>query len=106
MLACMVTHVAFRILGRLEAEGDGRRVAVSSRQERALLGILLLQVGEVVSVEALIDSVWGDRAPASARHMVHEYISRLRGALADPSVIATRAPGYLIEREACELDSV
>jgi DNA-binding SARP family transcriptional activator len=78
----------------------------SSRQERALLGILLLHVGEVVSVDVVIDSVWGERAPVSARHMVHEYVSRLRGALADPSVIATRAPGYLIEREACELDSV
>ncbi len=37
--------------------------------------------------------------------MVHEYVSRLRGALGDASVIATRAPGYTIERDACELDA-
>jgi DNA-binding SARP family transcriptional activator len=84
---------------------DGRRVDLSSRRERALLGVLLLHVGEVVSVDALIDSVWGERAPVSARHMVHEYVSRLRGALGDAAVITTRAPGYLVEREACELDS-
>jgi YVTN family beta-propeller protein len=100
-----VTHVSFRILGRLEVVVDGRVVDLPSRRERALLGVLLLHVGEVVSVDALIDSVWGERAPVSARHMVHEYVSRLRGALGDASVIATRAPGYLVEREARELDA-
>src|SRR5262245_20156257 len=100
-----MTHVSFRILGRLEALVDGRVVDLPSRGERALLGVLLLHVGEVVSIDALIDSVWGERAPASARHMVHEYVSRLRSDLGAP-VIATRAPGYLVEREACELDSV
>ena len=69
-----------------------------------MLGALLLRVGEVASVDALIDSVWGDPAPASARHMVHEYVSRLRVAFADAPVIVTRAPGYAIERDACELD--
>jgi DNA-binding SARP family transcriptional activator/ABC-type transport system substrate-binding protein len=100
-----VTHVSFRILGRLEVVVDGRVVDLPSRRERALLGVLLLHVGEVVSVDALIDSVWGERPPVSARHMVHEYVSRLRGALGDASVIATRAPGYLVEREARELDA-
>jgi YVTN family beta-propeller protein len=99
-----LTQASFRILGRLEAQVDGRRVDLSSRRERALLGALLLQVGEVVSVDALVDSVWGEPAPASARHMVHEYVSRLRGVLGDASVIVTRAPGYTVERDACELD--
>src|SRR5262245_12540851 len=105
MLARTVAQVTFRILGRLESLVDGRRVDLSSRRERALLGVLLLNLGEVVSADALIDSVWGERAPESARHMVHEYVSRLRGALGDGPVIATRAPGYLVERDVCELDS-
>ncbi len=78
---------------------------LSSSRERALLGVLLLQVGEVVSVDALVDSVWGEQAPASARHMVQEYVSRLRGVLGDASVIVTRAPGYAVPREACDLDA-
>jgi YVTN family beta-propeller protein len=98
-------QVTFGILGPLEALVDGRRVDLSSRRERALLGALLLQVGKVASVEALIDSVWGDPAPASARHMVQEYVSRLRIALGDAPVIATRAPGYTIDRGTCELDA-
>src|SRR5262245_29154722 len=60
ILVCAVAHVAFRILGRLEATVDGRRVELSSRRQRALLGVLLLHVGDVVSVDALIDSVWGE----------------------------------------------
>src|SRR5262245_1579319 len=98
ILARAVTHVSLRILGRLEALVGGRRVDLPSRRERALLGVLLLHAGEVVSVEALIDSVWGEAAPASARHMVHEYVSRLRSELGDASVIATRSPGYVVER--------
>ena len=105
ILVRTLTQVAFRILGRLEALVDGRRVDLSSRRERALLGVLLLRVGEVVSVDALVDSVWGEPAPASARHMVHEYVSRLRGVLGDGSVIVTRTPGYAVERDACELDA-
>jgi ABC-type transport system substrate-binding protein/DNA-binding SARP family transcriptional activator len=84
---------------------DGRRVELSSRRERALLGALLLQVGEVAPVEGLIDSVWGDPAPATARHMVHVYVSRLRPLLGGAAVIATRAAGYEIEGEALELDA-
>src|SRR5436190_434352 len=106
MLVRTVAHVTFRILGRLEALVDGRRVDLSSRRERTLLGALLLNLGEVVSADALIDSVWGERAPASARHLVHEYVSRIRGAFGDGSLIATRAPGYAVERDSCELDAV
>jgi DNA-binding SARP family transcriptional activator/ABC-type transport system substrate-binding protein len=105
IMGCTLTRVAFRILGPLEALVDGRRVDMSSRRERALVGALLLRVGEVASVDTLIDSVWGDHAPASARHMVHEYVSRVRGEFGDASVISTRAPGYTIERDACELDA-
>ena len=100
-----LTQVTFRILGPLEALVDGRRVDLPSRRERALLGVLLLQFGEVVSVDTLVDSVWGEQAPASARHLVHEYVSRLRGVLGDASVIVTRAPGYIVERDACDSDA-
>jgi DNA-binding SARP family transcriptional activator len=101
-----VDNVTFRILGWLEALVDGRSVELSSGRERSLLGVLLLHVGEVVSVDGLIDSVWGEAAPSSARHMVHEYVSRLRSAFGEAAVITTRAPGYAVERDTCELDAV
>src|SRR6476660_3032390 len=69
-----MSQVAFRVLGPLEATVDGQQVALSGRRERALLGVLLLNAGSVVSIAQLIDGVWGDPAPRSARHMVHEYV--------------------------------
>jgi YVTN family beta-propeller protein len=99
-----VTHVTFRILGRLETTVDGRQVEFASPRERALLGVLLLHPAEVVSIDALIDGVWGETPPRTARHMVHEYVSRLRSRLGGAALISTRAPGYVVERDACELD--
>lgn len=98
-------HVAFRILGPFEAQVDGRSIDLPSQRERALLAVLLLSAGEVVSTETLVASVWGDPAPGSARHMVHEYVSRLRVALDGASIIVTRAPGYVVERDTYELDA-
>jgi DNA-binding SARP family transcriptional activator len=105
MLACAVAHVATRILGPLEVTVDGCPVEFRSPRERALLGVLLLHAGNVVSVDALIESVWGDDPPRTARHLVHEYVSRLRSGLGDAALIATRAPGYIVGRDACELDA-
>jgi YVTN family beta-propeller protein len=99
-----VAHVACRILGRLETTVDGRQVEFASPRERTLLGILLLHPGEVVSIDALIDGLWGEAPPRSARHLVHEYVSRLRSGLGGATLISTRAPGYVVERDACELD--
>ena len=99
-----LTPPVFRILGPLEVELDERLVALG-RRERALLGVLLLYAGEVVPVERLIDGVWGDGPPASAKHMVHEYVSRLRQALGDASRIVTRVPGYIAVCSDEELDA-
>jgi peptide/nickel transport system substrate-binding protein len=84
----------FRILGPLEVELGERTVALG-RRERAFLGVLLLYAGEVVSVERLIDGVWGETPPSSAKHMVHEYVFRLRSALGVRSPIETTFPGYV-----------
>jgi DNA-binding SARP family transcriptional activator len=97
-------QLVFRILGPLEVTLDERVVSPGGRRERAILAILLLNIGEVVSVERLIDGVWGEARPSSAKHMVHEYVSRLRTALVGVSQIATRPPGYMLESAGAALD--
>ena len=64
MLVGDMAQLAFRVLGSLEATVDGQPVRLTGRRERALLGVLLLNAGTVVSIEQLIDGVWGDPAPA------------------------------------------
>jgi DNA-binding SARP family transcriptional activator/WD40 repeat protein len=95
--------VRFRILGPLEvAEGDVTRPLGGARQ-RAVLAILLVHRGEVVSGERLVEELWGDRAPATAGKVLQAYISRLRKAIG-ADVLLTRGRGYVLSPAAGELD--
>ena len=88
----------FRILGPLEVTQDGRSLALGGAQQRALLAVLLIHRGEVLSTDRLIDELWGEQAPSSATKIVQGYISQLRKALGD-DVILTRGHGYLLAVE-------
>ncbi|MFD4868174.1 BTAD domain-containing putative transcriptional regulator [Streptomyces sp. NPDC058412] len=84
----------FRLLGPVEAwRGEGQ-LTIAGRKPRALLAALLLEHGQVVSAETLIDRVWGDSPPDSARTLVQTYVWVLRRALGD--VIESRPAGYRI----------
>jgi DNA-binding SARP family transcriptional activator/DNA-binding beta-propeller fold protein YncE len=98
-------QIEFGILGPLEVKVDGKSVKLGGRGERALLGTLLLDAGETVALERLVDDLWGEAPPASARHLIHVYVSRLRRGLGEPSVITTRPPGYAVELGAHALDA-
>jgi DNA-binding SARP family transcriptional activator/DNA-binding GntR family transcriptional regulator len=86
----------FRILGPLEVAADGAPLPLSTGKASALLVRLLLDVNQTVSMDAIIDSLWGEVVPASAIKMVHVYVSQLRKVLA-PGVLRTRPPGYVLE---------
>lgn len=91
----------FRILGPLEVRADGTTVDVGSRRHREVLAALLVDAGSVVSVDTLVDRVWGpDGASPSS---VQAIVSRLRARLGD-GVIVTQAPGYRLELAGHELD--
>jgi DNA-binding SARP family transcriptional activator len=96
----------FRILGPLEVLDEGRAINVGGPQQQALLAILLLHANRVVSTDRLVEHLWGDRAPSSARGLLQGCIAQLRRALqtGDRQPLLTRAPGYLLEVRAGELD--
>ena len=71
---------------------------------RALLAVLLLHRGEVVSTDRLIDALWGEQASETAAKTVQVYVSNLRKALGD-GLLVTRGRGYLLQAEACHVDS-
>ncbi|MEA2283178.1 MAG: peptide/nickel transport system substrate-binding protein [Solirubrobacteraceae bacterium] len=93
----------FRILGPLEVLHEGRVLALGGSKPRALLACLLLHANEVVSRDQLIDSLWGDAAPASAQPSLDSYVARLRGLLGHNRIVRRR-PGYLLVVEPAELD--
>lgn len=93
----------FRILGPLEVGDGGRRVAIPGAKPRTLLGVLLLHQGEAVSVDRLIDELWGDEPPETATAALQVHVSNLRKALGRDAVV--RAPaGYAVPLEGHELD--
>ncbi len=65
--------------------------------------VLLMRRNEPVSADALIDALWGERAPASAVKIVQGYVSNLRRVLGDQMLI-TRPPGYMLRVPAGQLD--
>ena len=94
----------FRILGPMEVlDDDGHPVEVAAGRQRALLAVLLLHANEVVSVDRLIDALWGERPPETAAKALQGQISALRKALG-PERVETKEPGYLFRVGADELD--
>nr|WP_280833620.1 BTAD domain-containing putative transcriptional regulator [Mycolicibacterium frederiksbergense] len=86
----------------------GSPVDIGTPKQRAVLAMLLLAQGRVVSVDRLIDAVWGDDPPASATASLQVYISHLRRALRDGSSMASpivrQLPGYYLDVPADAVD--
>ena len=72
-----------RLLGSVEVTGPDGRAVLSGARQPAILGLLALRPGEVVSCEALIDAVWGPDPPRTALRSLHSHVSRIRLALAE-----------------------
>lgn len=86
------------VLGPVTVTVGGEPVPIGSPGARALLLLLVLHANQVVSIERIIDGLWGDDPPATARTIVHGYVSRLRRVLEQAGGAAARlvtsAPGY------------
>src|SRR6266487_744708 len=100
----MAAPLEFRILGSLEASRHGCAVALGSARQRALFAVLLLHANEIVPIDRLIEDLWPDDRPATARNNVEVYISRLRRVLGR-DVLLTCAPGYLLRVDPNQLDA-
>jgi DNA-binding SARP family transcriptional activator len=98
--------VELGVLGPLKASDDGRELALGSLQQRALLALLLIHVGEPVSRDRLVDELWGERPPPSAGHAVQVYVSGIRKCLRGTGVeVRTTGSGYLLEVDKDRVDA-
>ncbi|MER7466837.1 BTAD domain-containing putative transcriptional regulator [Streptomyces sp. NPDC097981] len=90
--------VEFSVLGSVEASIDGRSVVLGHARQRAVLAVLLVDVGNLVTTDQLTDRVWGSRPPRQAVPTLRSYLSRLRQALAatGEAVIARQPGGYAL----------
>jgi YVTN family beta-propeller protein len=88
--------VEFRVLGDLEVVKDGQALPLGPHQQRAVLAVLVVSAGEVVSSDRLIEAVWGERPPATAAKTVQVYISRLRKTLNGAQPDAAASDGLIV----------
>jgi DNA-binding SARP family transcriptional activator len=108
----MVATRRYRVLGGLEVIGQSGRLELGTRKQRALLAVLLLAEGRVVSGDRVIDALWGERPPERADASIQSYVSGLRRVLepdraprAPASVLITRGNGYALLADREQVDA-
>jgi DNA-binding SARP family transcriptional activator len=97
--------LTFSILGPLEIR-RGEEVVALTGKPAAVLVTLLLRAGDVVSTDSLIDAVWGEEPPETARAALQVHVSKVRKLLALDAggALATTAGGYVLHVEPDALD--
>ncbi|MFC9592351.1 BTAD domain-containing putative transcriptional regulator [Streptomyces sp. NPDC056944] len=103
-----MSPLAFRVLGPLQVHGPGGPLRLPPGRQEVILAALLLETNRVVSTNHLVDLIWEDNPPETARTQVQICVSRLRKLLAgaDGEVsITTRPPGYVLHTDPGNVDA-
>jgi DNA-binding SARP family transcriptional activator len=94
----------FRILGPLEVRAGGDRLPLGGAKQRAALAFLLVHANEPVSPDRLIDALWGELPPGTAKTALQGYVTQLRRLLepsrkqrASGEVLLTTPAGYVLQ---------
>ncbi|MFE3224223.1 BTAD domain-containing putative transcriptional regulator [Nocardia sp. NPDC059228] len=96
--------IQFKLLGPVQLHVHGKIVDLGPPRQCSLMAALLVDSGRPLSIDTLIDRVWGDSPPAAARDAVYTYVARLRGLLteatsgtgADPVQVHRGPGGYML----------
>jgi DNA-binding SARP family transcriptional activator len=105
--------VQFNILGPVEVRRDDEPLDLGGPKQRAVLAVLVLSAGRVVSVDRIVDELWGDEPPARALGTLQAYVFNLRRVLepgraprTPASVLASRTPGYVLQVPEESVDAI
>jgi DNA-binding SARP family transcriptional activator len=103
--------VEFRALGSVEAVVAGRLVNLGAPKQRALMALLVSQVGQVVAVDVMLEALWSGHPPPSAMTSLQAYVANLRKVLepdrvprTPATVLRTATRGYLLDNRVVDVD--
>ncbi|MBC2875365.1 MULTISPECIES: AfsR/SARP family transcriptional regulator [Streptomyces] len=99
--------IEFRILGPIRIAVAGQPLTIASTNQRVVLAMLLLDAGQAVPISRLIDAVWDDDPPTTARNGLQLCVSQLRKRFVKAGaghVVVTHPVGYLIREPKESLD--
>lgn len=96
-------QMQFKLMGTFEVQKDGRILTPTAAKPRQVLAMLAVNASTMVSADQLIDELWPDGPPASARTTVQTYVYQLRKLLScrfsssrGKEVLVTCPAGYLL----------
>ncbi|MFD2357072.1 BTAD domain-containing putative transcriptional regulator [Nonomuraea ferruginea] len=98
--------MTFSVLGPVRVRGGGAVSALGRSQRRGLLGFLLINANKVVTMETVIDALWGGAPPPSARAQIYSGIHAIRRELRALGLgeVASSRGGYTLRADAATLD--
>jgi predicted ATPase/DNA-binding SARP family transcriptional activator len=97
--------VRIGVLGAIELWGpDGKPVPLGGPRPRALLAALALNAGRPVSIDQLVDAVYGTEPPGNAQHALQSQVSRIR-ALLPAGSLARHPAGYVLSVDPDDVDA-
>src|SRR4029453_6796515 len=94
----------FQVLGPVEVLDEGHALPIGGPKQRAVLAHLILHPNRVVPAERLIEDLWGEDPPDTARNTLQTYVSRLPKLLGDGR-IEGRGGGYVLSVAPEEIDA-
>lgn len=95
--------VEYRVLGPVEVMHEGRRLAIGGYRQRLVLGLLVCHANTIQGTDWLVDAVWADQAPRTARRTLQVYLVRLRRLLG-PDAIEGTPGGYALRADPDAVD--
>lgn len=93
----------FGLLGPLSVSGEHGPIDIRGAMPRAILAMLLLESGTLVSSDRLVSELWGEEPPPSASASLRNHVARLRKCIGSCR-IRTMQSGYLLHVEEGEVD--
>ncbi|KAB1162077.1 AfsR/SARP family transcriptional regulator [Micromonospora sp. AMSO12t] len=102
-----IEEIRFQLLGPLEITGSTGPVLLTSARQRTVLAMLLIEAPCPVTMDRLVEAVWEDDPPSTARNQIQICISRLRQTFrqnGSTDLIETTASGYLLRTSESSID--
>lgn len=87
----------FEVLGPLRVEQNGKSLPLGGPRQRLVLATLIAARGRTVSTSQLIDAVWDEDPPSTARKTLQGYVHHLRSEIGDS--LRTEGGGYALDTD-------
>ncbi len=98
----------FRVLGTVEAVGPEGIARLVGAKPKAIVALLALNAGSVLSQPRLIDALWGEEPPRTAVKTLYSHVARIRHALDACGLIGvlhTKGSGYVLAVRRDDVDA-